>query len=132
MSHAKNFVHARGDGVDRSSTADFIFEFRGEFATAGTDSFAFFAVWIPSVFFFGASFLAERRESNLRKAVFDNFIARLEFVFFPVAKFASSGFDSLCDFGNLLLCEGIVIYLNPVVFGGIVAVILCPLGYEEV
>ena len=131
MSHTKNFVHARGDSVDRSGAADFVFKLGRELATAGADSFAFFTIWVPGVFFFGAGFLAEGRESDLGEAVFDNFIARLELVFFPVAEFASGGLDGLGDFGDLLICKWVVVDLDPVVFGGVVAVILRPLGYKK-
>ena len=85
MSHTEDFVHTRGDGVDRGGAADFVFKLGGELFTSGYDFFAFFTIWVPGVFFFGAGFLAKCRESNLREAVFDNFVTRLEFIFFPVA-----------------------------------------------
>ena len=83
MSHAENFIHARSDGVDRGGAADFVFEFRGELAAAGADFFALFAIWIPGIFGFGAGFLSEGTESDLREAIFDNLVAGLQFIFFP-------------------------------------------------
>ena len=77
VSHAEDFVHARSDGINRGGTADFVFKFRGEFFGAGADLFAFFTIWVPGVFSFGAGFLTESRESDLREAIFDNFVAGL-------------------------------------------------------
>ena len=75
MCHTKFFVHAWGNSIDRSGAADFVIEFWGDFFSASNDFLAFFAIWIPSVFFFGAGFLAESREGDLREAVFDDFVA---------------------------------------------------------
>ena len=132
MSHAENFVHTWSDGVNRGGATDFVFKFWGEFAATGTDGFAFFAIWIPSVFFLGAGFLAESRESDLGKAVFDDFVTRLELVFFPVAELGSGSFDGFGNFGNLFLGKWIIIYLNPIVFSGVVTIILRSLGHKQV
>ena len=77
MSHAKFFVHARSDGIDRSSAADFVVKFGGKFFAAGDNLFAFFAVWVPSVFCLGASLLPEGREGDLREAILNDFVAFL-------------------------------------------------------
>ena len=77
VSHTEFFVHARSDGVNRGGTTDFVVKFRGEFFTAGDDFFTFLAIGVPGVFFFGAGVLAESREGDLRKAVFDDFVAFL-------------------------------------------------------
>ena len=95
MRHAEFFVHAGGDGVDGGSTADFVIEFGGEFFTAFDDLLAFFAIWIPGVFSFCAGFLTESGKSDLREAVFNNFVTVLEFAFFPEAEFAGGFFDGL-------------------------------------
>ena len=88
MVYAKNFIHARSDGVDRSGATDFVVELRRKFFSAGANLFALLVVGIPSVFGFGAGVLAKGGKSNLRKAVFDNFVAFGELVFFPKAEFA--------------------------------------------
>ena len=103
MCHAEGLVHARSDGIDRGSTADFIVKFGANFFATGNDLFAFFVVWIPGVFSFGASFLAESRKSNLREAIFDDFVARREFVCFPIAEFFGSLLNGLRDFSDLVV-----------------------------
>ena len=130
MSHAKNFVHAWGNGVDRGGTTDFVVKFGGEFFAACDNLFAFFAVWVPCVFGFGAGFLTEGGEGNLGEAVFDDFVAFGKFVLFPVSEFASGFFDGFGDFLDLFWGEGVVVDLGPFVFGSIVAVILGALGYK--
>ena len=85
MGHAKDLVHARGDGVNRGGAADFVFEFRGEFFATFDNLFTFLAVGVPGVFFFGAGFLAEGGEGDLREAIFDDFVAFFELIFLPVA-----------------------------------------------
>ena len=77
VGHAEFFVHTRGDGIDRGGAANFVVKFGGVFFAFCHDFFAFFAVWIPGVLFFGAGFLAEGGESDLGEAVFDNFVAGL-------------------------------------------------------
>ena len=85
MSHTEDFVHAGGDSINRGSAADFVVEFRAVFFAKGDDLLTFFVVWVPGVFFFGAGFLTKGGEGNLGEAVFDNFVTRLEFIFFPEA-----------------------------------------------
>ena len=85
MGHAEDFVHAWSDGVNRGGAADFVFEFGGELFTAGDNLFALLAVGVPSVLLFGAGFLTESREGDLREAIFDDFVAWLQFIFLPVA-----------------------------------------------
>ena len=104
VSHAESLIHTRGDGVNRGSAADFVIKLGGEFFASCDDLFAFFAIWVPGVFFLGASVLAKGRESDLREAIFDDFIAFGELSFFPEAEFTGGLFDSLGDFGNLLIC----------------------------
>ena len=89
-------------------------------------------VWIPSVFNVGAGFLAESGEGDLREAVFDDFVAVLEFVFFPVTEFACGAFDSLGDFCDLFVGERVVINLFPIFFIDTVAIVLGALSDEEV
>ena len=131
MGHTKDFVHAWGDGVNRGSAANLVVEFGSEFFAASDDFFAFFAVWVPSVFGFGARFLAEGRESDLAEAIFDDFVAVGELIFLPIAKLLSGGLDGLGDFGNLLVGERVIVDLLPVFFLLIVAVILGALGDKE-
>lgn len=132
VGHAENLVHARSDSVNGSGAADFVFEFWRKFFTALNDGFAFFTIWIPGIFSFGAGFLAEGREGNLAEAVFDNLVAIGEFIFFPVAKFFSGFFDGFGDFGNLFVSEWIILNLIPIFLIEIVAVILSALGNKEV
>ena len=103
MGHAKDFVHAGGDGVNRSGAADFVVEFGGELFTASDDFFAFFTVGVPGVFLFGAGFLAEGREGDLREAVFDDFVAGFQFILFPEAELFSGGLDGFGDFCYLFV-----------------------------
>ena len=103
VGHTEDFVHAWSNGVNRGGAADFVVKFRSEFFTAGDDLFAFLAIGIPSVFGFGAGFLAEGRESDLGEAVFDDLVACGEFILFPVAEFTRSLFDGLADFLNLFV-----------------------------
>lgn len=130
MGHAESFVHAWSDGIDRSGAADFVVKFGREFFGASNDASTFFTIWVPSVFSFGAGFLAEGGEGDLRETIFNNFVAWGEFVFFPVASFASGLLQSGGDFGNLVVCEWIIVDLLPVVFCGVVAVILGALRHE--
>ena len=132
VGHAEDFVHARDESVNRSGATDLVFVIWSELFSAGDDSFTLLAIWIPSVFGFGASFLAEGRESDLAEAVFDNFVTFSEFVCFPVAEFGCSSFDSLGDFFDLLVSKREVINLFPVILGGVEAVILGALSDEEV
>ncbi len=75
VGHTEDFIHAWSDGVNRGGAADFIVKLGGELFAAGDDLFAFLTVGIPGVFGFGAGLLAEGGESDLREAVFDDFIA---------------------------------------------------------
>ena len=103
MGHTEGFIHARGDGINGSGATDFIVKFGTEFFATSDDFLALFAIWVPGVFFFGAGFLAEGREGDLREAVFDDFVAFSEFVFFPVAELSSGLFDGRGDFCDLLV-----------------------------
>ena len=77
MRHAEDFVHPRGDGIDGSSTTNFVIKLGGEFFAACNDAFAFLAIRIPGVFGFGAGVLTEGGEGDLGKAVLDDFVAVL-------------------------------------------------------
>ena len=103
MGHAEDFVHTWCDGINRGGAADFVIKLGGEFFATSDDSFTFFVVRVPGVFGFGAGFLAEGRESDLREAIFDDFVAFGKFVFFPEAEFFSGSFDGFGDFLNLLV-----------------------------
>lgn len=103
MVHAEDFIHTWGEGVDGSGATDFVFEVRGKLFAFFDDSFAFFVVGIPSVFVFGAGFLTEGGEGNLRKAVFDDFVTFFQLVFFPIAEFFGSSFDGFSDFFDLIV-----------------------------
>ena len=129
MSHAKHFVHARNKGVDTSSTADFIFVGWSKFFGASDDSFALLAIWVPSVFNFGAGFLTEGREGDLAEAVFDNLIAFGDLVLLPVAEFFDGLLDGLGDFGDLIVGKRVIINLLP--FAVAIAIILCALSDEK-
>ena len=83
MIHAKDFVHTGSHGVDRSSATNFVVEFRSEFFGAFDDFFTFFVIRIPGIFSFSVGFLTEGRKGHLGEAVFDNFVTRFEFIFFP-------------------------------------------------
>ncbi len=131
MGHTEGFIHARSNGVNRGSTTNFIFEFWTKFFASRDDFFTFFAIWIPSIFGFGASFLTEGGKSNLREAVFDDFVTRGEFVFFPVAKFLGGLLDGGSDFGDLFVCEGIIIDLFPIFLLDVVAVVLSALSDKK-
>lgn len=83
MFNTKSFVHAGSSNVDRGSAADFVEEV-GEFGLAfGDDGLALFHIGVPVVFFGSTHGLAKSRKSDLRKAVFDDLVARLELVGFP-------------------------------------------------
>lgn len=127
MSHAKDFIHARSDGVDGSGPTDFVFEFWAEFLAPCDDLFAFFAVGIPGIFGFGAGFLAEGRECDLGETILDDFVARSELVFFPITELSGGLFDGGGDFGDLFVGEGVIIYLFPIFLFSIIAIILCAL-----
>ena len=131
VSHAEDFVHTGSNGVDGCSATNFVIKFGGELFAALDDCFAFLAIWIPSVFGFGASFLAESREGDLAEAVFDNFVTFSDFVLLPVAKFFGGRFDSFGDFLDLSVGKRIVVNLLPIFFLGIVAIVLCTLSNEE-
>lgn len=121
MGHTEDFIHARGDGVNGGSAADFVVKFGTVFFAEGDDLFAFFAVGIPGVFSFGAGFLAEGGEGDLGEAVFDDFVAFGELIFFPEPKFTSSALDGFGDFFNLLVGQREVVNLFPLaVFEAIV------------
>ena len=129
MGHAEDFIHARGDGVNRGGATDFVIELGSELLAACDDLFALLVVGVPGVFLFGAGFLAEGRESDLRETVFDDFIARLQFILFPVAELASGFFDGLADFFDLFVREGVIVDLFPLAV--FMAVILGTLGNEK-
>ncbi len=131
MGNTEDFIHARGDGVNRGGTTDFVFKFWGEFFAASSDSFAFFTIGIPSVFFFGAGFLAESGEGDLAEAVFDNFVAWSEFVFFPEAEFFGGLLDGFGDFCYLVIGQRVIIDLLPFHFFFIKTVILGALSHEK-
>ena len=113
MGHTEDFVHAWGDGVDRGSASNFVFKFGAELFTTSDNFFTFFTIWVPSVFLFCAGFLAECAKSNLGEAVFNDFVAILEFVFFPIAQFAGGLLQSSGDFLYLFVCERVVVDLAP-------------------
>ncbi len=131
MSHTEDFIHTRSNGINRGGTTNFIFELRTKFFASRDDFFTFFAIWVPGVFGFGVSFLTEGGKGNLREAVFNNFVTRGEFVFFPIAKLFGGLLDGGSDFGNLFICEGIIIDLFPIFFLGVIAVILSTLGNKK-
>ena len=131
MSHTEDFIHTWSNGINRGGATNFIFEFWTKFFASRDDFFTFFAIWVPGVFGFGASFLTEGRKSDLREAVFDNFVTRGEFVFFPIAKLFGGLLDSGSNLGDLLISEGVVIDLFPVFFLGVIAVILSTLGNKK-
>ena len=124
MSHTKDFVHTWSDGVNRGGTANFVFEYWSKFFAAGTDGLTFFAIWVPGVFFFGAGFLTEGGEGNLREAILDDFVAFFELVFFPVAELLGGLLNGVGDFLDLCVCERVVVNVCPIVarlwgvFGG--------------
>ena len=131
MSHTEDFVHTRDESVDTGSAADFVFVIWCKLFDASDDGFALLAIRIPSIFGFGASFLAKGREGDLAEAVFDNLVAFGKFVSFPVAKLGSGFFDSVGDFFDLLVSEREVVDLLPFVFGGVEAIILRALCDKE-
>ncbi len=131
MSHAEDFVHAWSDGINGGSATNFVIVSWGEFFGALDDSGAFFMVRVPSVFSFGAGFLAKSREGNLAEAVFDNFITFGKLVGFPVAKFFGGCFDGLGNFGDLLVGKWIAIDLLPLFFLSVEAIILSALSNEK-
>ena len=132
MGHAEDLVHARSDSINGSSTGDFIFKLGAEFLASRSNLIALFAIRVPGVFGFGAGFLPEGRKGDLGEAVFDNFIARSEFIFLPIAKLFGGLLDGRSDFGDLFVGEGIIINLFPIHFFGIVTVVLGALGDEKV
>ena len=103
VSHAEDFIHTWSNSINGGGTANFIVEFWSEFFAAFDNSLAFFAVGIPGVFGFGAGFLAEGRKGNLAEAVFDDFVASLKLVFFPIAELFGGCFDSFADFFDLFV-----------------------------
>ena len=114
VSHTKLFVHARSGNIDRGGTADFV-EKIGEFgATFFDDGLAFLGIGIPSIFGFSASFLAEGGKSDLREAIFDDFVAVGELIGFPVAEFAGRFFESCCNLYNIFIFERVIVNLLPV------------------
>ncbi len=132
MSHTEDFVHTWSNGINRSGACDFVFELRTKLFAPCGDLIAFFTIWVPGVFGFGASFLTEGRKSDLREAVFDNFVSRGEFVFFPIAKLFGGLLDSGSNLGDLLISEGVVIDLFPIFFLRVVAVVLGTLSDKKV
>ncbi len=127
--HAEGLIHARSDGVNRGGATDFVVKFWAELTATDNNGLAFLVIWVPGVFFFGAGFLAERREGDLRKAVLNDFVAGLELVRFPVAEFTGGLLDGGGDFGNLFIGERIVVNLSPIL--AVVAIVLGSLRYEE-
>ena len=109
MCHTEDFVHARSDSVDRGGTANFVIEFWSKFFAAFDDGFTFLVIWIPGIFSFGASFLAKSRESDLAEAVFDNFIAFLELIGFPIAEFFCGGLDGFSNLFDLFVGERVIV-----------------------
>ena len=132
MSHTEDFVHTWSNGINRSGAGDFVFELRTKLFAPCGDLIAFFTIWVPGVFGFGASFLTEGRKGDLGEAVFDNFVTRGEFVFFPIAKLFGGLFDGRSDFGYLFVGEGVIIYLFPIFFLRVVAVVLGTLSDKKV
>ena len=84
VSHTEDFIHTRGDSINRGSATDFIFKLRSELFATSDDFLTFLAVGVPGIFGFGASFLSESGEGNLTEAVLDDFVAFLEFLLFPI------------------------------------------------
>ena len=131
MSHTEDFIHTWSNGINGSGAGDFVFELRTKLFAPCGDLIAFFAIWVPGIFGFSASFLAEGRKGNLREAVFDNFVTRGEFVFFPIAKLFGGLLDSGSNLSDLLISEGVVIDLFPIFFLGVIAVILSTLSNKK-
>ena len=131
VGHAKYFVHAWSNGVNRSGATNFIIELWSEFFAALDDGFAFFAIWVPGVFCFRAGGLAESREGDLAKAVFDNFVAFSKLVGFPITKFFGGSLDGFGNFCDLLVGQRVIVYLFPFFLFGVVAIILGALSYEK-
>ncbi len=77
MGHTENFVHTRGDGINRGGATDFVVKFGAVFFAKGDDLLALLAIGVPGVFLLGAGLLSEGRESDLGEAVFDDFVAGL-------------------------------------------------------
>ena len=107
VGHTEDFVHAWSDGVDRGGATDFVIISWSKLFGALDDSFALLAIWIPSVLGVSAGMLAEGREGDLAEAVFDDFVAFGKLVFFPVTELFGGSFNSLGDFGDLLV--GVII-----------------------
>ena len=131
VGHAEDFVHTWSDGVNRSGATNFVIISWSELRGALDDSFALLAIWIPSVLGVSAGMLAEGREGDLAEAVFDDFVAFGKLVFFPVTELFGGSFNSLGDFGDLLVGERIAINLVPIFFRRIVAIILSTLSDKE-
>lgn len=117
MGHTEDFVHTGDDSINRGGATDFILKLGGELFSPGDDFFAFFHIWVPSVFCLGAGFLPEGRKSDLREAVFDNFVALEKLVFFPEPELASGLLDRLADLGDLLGGKGEAVNLLPILLG---------------
>lgn len=131
MGHAEDFIHAWGNSVNGGSATNFVIISRREFFGALDDSGAFFVVRVPSVFGFGASFLAKSREGDLAEAVFDNFVAGGKLVGFPITKFFGGSFDGVGDFFDLLVGKRVAVDLLPGFLLGVETIILSALSNKK-
>src|SRR5687767_2063238 len=82
----------------------------------------FYTIWVPLIFFFWWSLLAQRRKCNLAPTIFDYLAKR---TLFPVAQLLSAFRQNIDDLFFLRIRQIFSVNLNPLIFDLIVSVIAC-------